>query len=545
VSEACVTQPSVIAPELDASDGAGAGHRVWLVILAVAAVATPFVISLVALLTNLGDPTRPWGDNALIETSVRAVGARSVLLGPFSQWGWRHPGPLYFYLLAGPYRLLGSSYSALLVGPVLVGAASAVGIVLLSARRGGPMLALWASAVVLAFLGATGELAVDVWNPWVTMLPFAFALIAAWTLGAGELWALPLFAGLATFVVQTHLGYAPVLSAAGLLAVISVVWTTRRDVDTPNRWQPLRRTIVWTLALLALLWLAPALEQLLHDPGNARDVAAFFGSAEGEHSLSDGVDAAATYIAAIPARVVDGAGIFDAAGRSATAWPTIVSVLGLVAAGVTAWWRRHRSLAVLVMIVIAAWLVAIVSVSRIVGTIEEYLLDWIAAIGIPLWIAVGLAVLVAAKGVDRTHVPGWARVTAAVLTTLVLGALVAHTFTAFRDVDDPDPTSVMATRLTDAVRSELPRDRSVPVVIRVREDPELTPWAAGILDGLDADGRDVRIERSRRADVILWPWERTTATRGATVVTLRPDRPGQPAAARIGDIAIDVDRPTP
>ena len=68
--------------------------------------------------------TNPGGDLALIELRVRDVGAHTPLLGSYGRYGFSQPGALWFYLLAIPYRLLGSSYAALQVGVLLVDVAA-------------------------------------------------------------------------------------------------------------------------------------------------------------------------------------------------------------------------------------------------------------------------------------------------------------------------------------------------------------------------------------------------------------------------------------
>jgi hypothetical protein len=71
----------------------------------------------------------------------------------------------------------------------------------------------------------------------------------------------------------------------------------------------------------------------------------------------------------------------------------------------------------------------------------------------------------------------------------------------------------------------------------------LTPWAAGILDGLRADGRDAKVLRAAHGNVSFWPWELTRRVgRHAVVVTLARARPGRPADAVIDGVAIDVTR---
>jgi hypothetical protein len=511
--------------------------------IALAIVLAPFVVAL-ASLAGLGDHVRPWGDLALIETSVRAVGSRSLLLGPYSQWGWRHPGPLYFYVLAVPYRLLGSSYRGLFVGSVLIAAASAVGIVLLAARRGGRGLALWSAAVVLVFLGAAGELAVDAWNPRVTMLPFALAMMLTWTAASGDLWAVPIFAAVASFVVQTHLEYGPSLGAVAIALLVVVAWDARRARRHAEIWPGRRRTLgraAWlSAAVLVALWLPALVDQVIHDPGNVHAIVSFFGSHGGDHSFGAGVGRVGAFLGAVPARLVDGAVLHDAARRTAGSWPTVVSGVGLVSAAMVAWRRKARALALLVGLVSLVLGVSVISVMHIVGPISEYLVAWVGAIGIPLWIAAGWAAGMAVPSEWRTRTPVLARrgVTAAGVVALVVLAIEAAS--AFEGIGDPAPTTIAATAMTDAVSRQLPRAHAGSVVVRVRGNPALVPWAEGLLDGLEAHGYNVRVERSALTDVSLWSWELTTQTRGAAVVTIRPARERGATDTQVGPVAIGV-----
>ena len=58
-------------------------------------------------------------DWAAIELRTRDVGTwRTPLVGPYSRYGWNHPGPLLFYVLAVPYRMLGAQGRGILAGAV-------------------------------------------------------------------------------------------------------------------------------------------------------------------------------------------------------------------------------------------------------------------------------------------------------------------------------------------------------------------------------------------------------------------------------------------
>ena len=80
-------------------------------------------------------------DNATNELTVRDVGSRMVLLGPFSRHSWSHPGPAFVYVMAIPYRILGSDSTAMLLGTLLVNAVAVATIVVLARRWGGRELA--------------------------------------------------------------------------------------------------------------------------------------------------------------------------------------------------------------------------------------------------------------------------------------------------------------------------------------------------------------------------------------------------------------------
>ena len=62
-------------------------------------------------------------DISIIELHVRDVFTRHTpLVGPYSRFGWNHPGPALYYVLAIPYWLSGRSSSGLALGALAVNA---------------------------------------------------------------------------------------------------------------------------------------------------------------------------------------------------------------------------------------------------------------------------------------------------------------------------------------------------------------------------------------------------------------------------------------
>ena len=94
----------------------------WAVPGAIALAVLPLVVSAIALVVRVGgdyrpSPTRP-GSSCRSATSATSP----VLLGPYSRFGWFHPGPILYYLLWLPYRITGSTGVSLVVAALTLNA---------------------------------------------------------------------------------------------------------------------------------------------------------------------------------------------------------------------------------------------------------------------------------------------------------------------------------------------------------------------------------------------------------------------------------------
>src|SRR5918998_3083802 len=79
-------------------------------VIAFAVVLVPMAVAIVEV---LGRRWTPAGDVALEMLQVSEVGtAHTPLTGAWSRWGWNHPGPLLFYVLA-PFTWLFGNVGAL------------------------------------------------------------------------------------------------------------------------------------------------------------------------------------------------------------------------------------------------------------------------------------------------------------------------------------------------------------------------------------------------------------------------------------------------
>jgi hypothetical protein len=208
----------------------------------------------------------PVGDNALITIRAGDVGtAHHPLLGTWSSASLnvdtdlRHPGPLYFDLLALPVRLLGPEGVALGVAAVNIGCI--VGIALVASRRGGPLPMAVATLVAAALSWSMGsELVVEPWQPHAMLLPFLLFLFLVWSVTCGDAPSLPWAAAVGSLVLQTHLSHALLVPVLGTWAGICLL------VDARGAGREAQRRATKMLALagavLALCWSQPLWEQL-------------------------------------------------------------------------------------------------------------------------------------------------------------------------------------------------------------------------------------------------------------------------------------------
>jgi hypothetical protein len=85
--------------------------------LALGVTALTAVATVAVPLARLREPFVHVVDAAIIELDVRNALDGGQLLGPYSRFGWNHPGPAYFYLLGPAYWLSAPHRGACSWGP--------------------------------------------------------------------------------------------------------------------------------------------------------------------------------------------------------------------------------------------------------------------------------------------------------------------------------------------------------------------------------------------------------------------------------------------
>ena len=407
-------------------------------------------------------------------------------MGPYSRFEWSHPGPLLYYLLALPYRVLGNQ--GLLLGSLVINGVAVVVFVRTVLRLAGAAPAVLATALVGIAMFSVGTSSLwSPWNPSITLLPFAAVLALTWSVSLGWWRDVPWLVGLGSLLVQSHIGYAPFVLGLGVVAVVGAWWSQREPlVPVPSGTSdagPPRRSLVIGGIVLVVLWIPPAIDALLHDGGNLAEVIRFWSGDE----ATVGVVRALRVMALALSTRAPWLG-FEAPtgirGDEVHGWPVPIALVVLLVAMVVAFRRHDRVARNLCLVVLATIAIGVLAVSNIVGGPLFYLLNWTKVVAAMTWFASAwtLARTLPEPTRARARDLAWpVTITGGVVVLAILTVSSAH-------ADVPDGTMSRALgKVLPAVRRDLAR---APQPIGVDgPDNFWTSWyRSGLLLALQRDG---------------------------------------------------------
>lgn len=268
-----------LTPTRYAPMATGARGRPWWPAVVVAAV-PPFAVLISALLAVRNDPILG-RDDAVTEIHVRLALEGEALLGPYSRFGWSHPGPTWFYVAGPVYALFGRGVGGLAVAAALLVAVCVALAVWIVGRCEGWRGAWLASVTLLGWMVSVGTTWFDnYWNPIVAIAPCLVVGVSAAGVASDRGWCLPLLVGFGSFAVQTHINSAPAVIGLTTPALIHVV--------VGGGWRRLSgRCVGLATGVFGLLWLLPVWEQVTGSPGNLTRLWRFASGPTGDHDPRD------------------------------------------------------------------------------------------------------------------------------------------------------------------------------------------------------------------------------------------------------------------
>lgn len=488
--------------------------------LALALLAALPTLPYLSLIVRMGVPRfNVFGDFALLEQSTRHVWSGDTLLGPYSRFRWRHPGPLFFWFAAPFQKMFGDASTGLYVATILVNALAAASIVAcahLFAKKAHGGAALF---VVLAWFFAFGNVTANPWNPLVIVLPLMAYLVACAAVARG--WTAAAFPAVAfgALVAQHHVAAVSTVAAAGAVALGAFYRHARKGGGVARED---RRRLALSGGLLGVLFLPPLVEQITAPRGNMRKLLSFF--VDRHDPLKPLADAARNFVTAtswLPDRVVSrslSAEGFIPIGMRWDPMPVeltitarnllVVHLLALVACAVAAWRRRDAASLSLLGFGVLANLVSIAALRAIVGESFYYLCFWTTAGSSVAWIGIAST----AAGAMGARLAKWTRFVSPAFGVAALAATIVVTATQKKWFDEhpfaPASSPYAAHNLHD-VRDVLlersARDGVTPVI----HAEGAWDWAYATELELEKDHCDVRV-----ADRDVWAYSGARSSAG-------------------------------
>ena len=482
----------------------------------------------------------PRFDYAVQELGVQEAVHGQRLLGPYSRFGFFHPGPVLFYVAAPAFELLGKSGGLAMVLMRLCLDAACIALIVVLVDRIGGRTAAWGATVGLMWveLRLGLEWFRDPWNPYAVVLPTALALVAGAALNdgpRGRRWRAVVLVLSASFAAQTHIGSLPLVSLALGLGVVGLVRSSRGH----ERGHLLRDLLPAVCAGL-ICWALPIWEQLTSSPGNVHDIAAFFAQpATGQPGLRTvlgPVTGAVTLFADHMGNVLGAEPFSVIPAVNALWWCVLVALVGVVTwFGVSSWRAGRAAMAALALSVPVGYLFAVLSGLQIRGGVQPYLFAPALAVGVVAWLAAGAAV---AELVTRVTRAQRARLFLAAAAVAIGIGTVWVGSSAFDPLGDSFG-SAFALRLQAGISAVCRSDRPVRLV----SDSATWYQASEVGAAIGECTSDVKLDRKFRNIVGA---RRTDADSAKNVLVVRLESPAVPRTAgwkrvaRSSDASLDI-----
>jgi hypothetical protein len=455
--------------------------RLYAIGLAVL-VLVPFVV---ALVRAFHDGWVPSGDEANIATRSFDVFSRHPpLTGLPSTSGLygdkiatNHPGPIEFYLIAVPLRVLGMSAGPLLTAAT-INAACALLALWVFLRRLGLTAMLWAGVVMLAVIWSGGTAVLtDTLSSNMPMYSLLCTSVLVWALIDGDLPLLPLAALTASYAAQQHLAAGLIVLALVLVAIVAlvvqIVMRVRRGDSTIKK-----AALRWSTAafvVAGVCWAPVVYDEVSKPNGNLTEIVRFARDNSRETlGTSKGLDQALR--AVTPPTILgrtDTSGLYFLDGLGAFRY--ILGAMVIAALGALVWRARGRwrALAPLALVGLVLLVAGFVNGTKIPDSTEAWRINlyrWTWSAAFVTWTALGIAgALVVRRFVGRSAVASRAERLGrlAPVALLVITALITTAIVFVSGADDHNrerPAFALEKRVAAIMLDRIDRDHPVAIV---------------------------------------------------------------------------------
>lgn len=441
------------------------------------------------VVTRAGRAWLPVQDFAVIDLRIRDVWSADIpMVGAYSRYGWNHPGPWLTWATAPFSLLFGRPAWATLVGFALLQGVAIIWLARLCWIKGGLGLITFGLAVVGLWYATTGSwVMLEPWNPHVAVPFFILFVFQIWFLSTGDLRRLPGAAVTATLLVQTHIGYLPLVGAALVFAAGAVRQEQKNHRLATDGW---RRTAGAAGLLTAILWLPPAIEEIRRFPRGSMARTIDYFALGGNQQPAVGIRTGAGLVAAtfrVPAWLGGPPSIDAVTGNASTAslvwWlvPILLLVAGIAAIRRTGHRADGRLLGLATVLLVAG----AIAISRISEDTAPYLFYWREPVAV-LFAGAALRPIARAAGFLNRRLARTAIMCGLALAAVIPALGLSRAVGSAERATEPMETD--ATVILGAIPTP-----TTPTIIRFAGSP-LKGLQSAVIDELDRRGAPVRVD---------------------------------------------------
>ncbi len=146
---------------------------------------------------------------------------------------------------------------------------------IVTSRRGIRTLLAAGAVASMTYLGVTADVFRQPWNPDVALVFFLLFVFLVCVVATGGFRQLIGMSIAGSIIVQTHVGFLPLVVAGFVWALGWAVRDWRREDVVPERW---RSTVLIASVFTVLVWIPPVVGVVVHTPGNLGSLVDYFTS---------------------------------------------------------------------------------------------------------------------------------------------------------------------------------------------------------------------------------------------------------------------------
>jgi hypothetical protein len=397
-----------------------------------------------------------------------------------------------FWMLKVVAVPFGGAPWAVRIGGAVYGGLAFLWLVWAVSARGVRLVLAAGTVTALTFLGVSAEVLRLPWNVYFPLPFFVLFVFLAHLTATGSPRQLIAMTIAATIIVQTHVGFSPLVLAGFAWALACIAFDRRQQGSWPDRW---RTTVGISAAIWIVTWIVPMLGVAVGTPGNFRVLVQYF-STGGHPSVgfSDAVGIFADEFRPVPQwlgghqRTMFITGNAVVSNAAFLLIPVVLLAIGYAAAR----FSRSRDDARMVGLAITLFVVGLVAISR-ADEPRAYTFQWRVVVAAFIVVASLWSVANA-----LVPVPGRVLRTVAAVAMILVIAWGCSVRAWSERTPGHDALEIRDSALTEAMHQVDARAITATQKVLVRSYGSALPHLFdGIVNALAKRGVDVRVDPAR------------------------------------------------